>query len=561
MPDTTELLSHYYLKLGGKQPRAELLTNVTEIVVESSLHLPDVATITLLDPETTWADSPDLAPGKEITISARGQRKEHPLFDGEIVELELAWEQGLQKVHVRAFDRMHRLARGRTVRSFQNMTDGDIVRKIAQEVGLQVRVGPTNQVNDYVLQANQSNLDFLRGRAAALGYLLFVHEKTLHCEPPGNQGQTVQLHWGRELNEFRPRMSTLGQVAQVTARGWDPAERREIVGDSKESQVIPQVGAGKSGGKLAEEAFHMPNVKHLVTDRPLRAQPVAEKLAQAVADRHAGHFIEAEGASRGNPGLIAGAQVSIANIGQRFSGQYFVTGAVHSFRPGEYTTRFSVSGLQPATLIQLLAPEDDVAIPSGLVIGIVTDNKDPDGLGRVKVKYPWLSSEHASYWARVVAIGAGNERGIEFVPEVNDEVLVGFELGDINYPYVLGGLWNGKDKPPKPSNQLLSGGKVKQRIIRSRAGHIITLDDSDGGGGVTIEDKNGNKIALDSANNALTIEVKGDATVKSRGNLSLDAQGNLSLQAKGKLDIKGMGVSVDGGVANVDVKGTMINLN
>lgn len=561
MPDTTELLDHYYLTIGGQAPRAELLANVAEIVVESSLHLPDVATITLLDPETTWVDSPDLAPGKAITISARGGRKEHPLFDGEIVELELAWEQGMQKVLVRAFDRLHRLARGRTVRSFQNMTDGDLVKKIAQEVGLQAHVGPTSQVHDYLLQANQSNLDFLRGRAAALGFLLFVREKTLHCEPPSGQGQAVELHWARELSEFRPRMSTLGQVAQVTARGWDPAERREIVADSKESKVIPQVGAGKSGGKLAEEAFHMPNVKHLVADRPLRAQPVAERLAQAVADRQAGRFIEAEGACAGNPGLIAGAQVSIANIGQRFSGQYFVTGAAHTFLPGEYTTRFSVSGLQPATLIQLLAPENDVGIPSGLVIGIVTDNQDPDGLGRVKVKYPWLSSEHASYWARVVAPGAGPQRGIEFLPEVNDEVLIGFELGDVNYPYVLGGLWNGKDKPPKPNAELLSGGKVQQRVIRSRAGHVITLDDADNGGGVTIEDKNGNKIALDSANNSITIDVRGDATVKSRGNLSLDAQGNLSLQAKGKLDIKGMGVSVDGGVANVDVKGTMINLN
>ena len=189
-------------------------------------------------------------------------------------------------------------------------------------------------------------------------------------------------------------------------------------------------------------------------------------------------------------------------------------------------------------------------VPAGLVIGIVTDNQDPKGYGRVKVKYPWLSGEHASDWARVVAPGAGDQRGIEFLPEVNDEVLVGFEMGDVHYPYVLGGLWNGKDALPK---KVTNGGKVEQRIIRSRTGHMITLDDSDGGGGVTIEDKNGNKIMLDSGANKLTITVQGDASLK--------AQGNLTLEAQGQVQIKGMGVKVDGGAATVDVKGSMINLN
>jgi phage protein D len=433
------------------------------------------------------------------------------------------------------------------------VTDADLVRKIAQEVGLQAQVGPATQVHTYALQANETNLVFLQGRAAALGYLLYVHKKTLHCEAPGSQRQPIAIKWGRELSEFRPRMTTIGQVSEVQARGWDPAQRREIVGQAKDSRITPQIGDSKSGGKVAEEAFHMSSVRDLVADRPLRAQAAADKLAQAVADRHAGQFIEAEGLCAGNPGLVAGALVTIDNIGRRFSGTYFVTGATHTFTPGEYSTRFNVSGLQPATLLGMLAPEREINVASGLVIGVVTDNQDPEGQGRVKIKYPWLSSEHASDWARIVTLGGGKERGIEFLPEINDEVLVGFEQGDIHYPYVLGGLWNGQDAPPKKSSQLISGGKVQQRIIRSRAGHTITLDDADGGGGVTVEDKNGNVIKLDSGANALSIEVKGNATLK--------AQGNLTLEAQGQVEVKGMGVKVDGGAATVDVKGSMINLN
>src|SRR5262249_40379885 len=189
----------------------------------------------------------------------------------------------------------------------------------------------------------------------------------------------------------------------------------------------------------------------------------------------------------------------------------------------------------------------------GLVPAVVTDNDDPDNLGRVKVKYPWLSSDHASDWARVVSLGAGANRGIEYLPEGNDEVLVGVEVGDVHHPYVLGGLWNGKDAPPGAKGKVVSGGKVQQRVIKSRSGHTITLDDQDGAGSVTVEDRKGNSIKLDSSNDALTISVK--------GNGSIECQGNLTLKAQGHVDVQGMGVKVDGGGGTVDVKGTVINLN
>jgi uncharacterized protein involved in type VI secretion and phage assembly len=283
-------------------------------------------------------------------------------------------------------------------------------------------------------------------------------------------------------------------------------------------------------------------------------QAAADRLAQAVADRHASRFIEAEGTCSGNPALVAGTLLRLSGVGTRFGGNYFVTSATHTYSANQgYSTQFSISGQHPFTLLSLLTPEQEGMPTTGLVIGIVTDNQDPEGWGRVKVKYPWLSGDHASDWARVVVPGGGAERGIQFLPEVNDEVLVGFELGDVHYPYVLGGLWNGQDAPPKKSNQVVNGGKVQQRIIRSRAGHVITLDDSDGGGGITVQDRNGNKVVFESGTNALTIEVQGNVTVK--------AQGNLTLEAQGQVEMKGMGIKIDGGAATVDVQGSLINLN
>src|SRR6266540_4597153 len=229
MPDTHNLLSQFYFTIEGAQPPAPLINDLLEITVESSLHLPDVATLTFHDPGLKWIDEDLLMPGKSIMISAQAGRGERPLFDGEIVEIEPDFQVSTQRLVIRAFDRLHRLARGRKVRTFQNMTDGEIIEKVAREVGLQAQVGPTKQSHVYVFQANQTNLIFLQERAADLGYLLFVRGKTLHCEAPKAEGQPIELKWAATLSEFHPRMSTIGQVNTVIARGWDPIARQEIM--------------------------------------------------------------------------------------------------------------------------------------------------------------------------------------------------------------------------------------------------------------------------------------------------------------------------------------------
>ncbi len=561
MPDTSTLLSHIYLTLGGADAPEDLMHNLVEATVESSLHLPDVATVVLNDPKLLWIDHQLLAPGTPLVVSAKsptgaggsGGSGTKPIFDGEIVELEPDFRPGTHVLLVRAFNRLHRLTHGRHVRSFLNVSDGDLVKKIAAEVGLEAQVAPTSQVHQYVLQQNQTNLEFLRSRVTALGLLLYVRGRTLHCAAPSFDGTPVELEWGKTMTEFRPRLTTLGQADGVTVRGWDPVNKREIVGRAGNGHGAPQVGSPRNGGDLVKTAFNLSSPV-LITDRPVRTQAAADLLAQAVADQIAGTYIEAEGAGAGDPALLAGALVHTDAVGQRFGGTYYVTAATHSYRAdGGYSVQFSITGHRAGTLVGLLAPPPTRTAVDGLVVAIVTDNQDPAGLGRVKVKYPFLSSDHASDWARLAAPGGGADRGWEWVPEINDEVLVGFEMGDVHFPYVLGGLWNGKDAPPKPSTQVVSGGKVQKRIIRSRTGHTVVFDDSDGGGGITLEDAKGNKVALNTQSNSLAIEVQGDASIKS--------QGSLTFEATGQIRLKGLGVGVDGGGGTVDVKGTAINLN
>ncbi|GJL61828.1 MAG: phage tail protein [Nitrospirales bacterium] len=186
---------------------------------------------------------------------------------------------------------------------------------------------------------------------------------------------------------------------------------------------------------------------------------------------------------------------------------------------------------------------------NGVATGIVTDNKDPDKLGRVKVKFPWLEEEAESDWAKVVSLMAGKERGAVFFPEVDDEVLVGFEQGDVNCPYVLGGLWNQEDKPPETNDDgknnirkitSRSGHEIifnddhekkKEKIeIRTNAGHVITLDDSAGKERIEVKDKTGNNfLTIDSMQNAIAIEAAAKISIKAPM-IELDASGMLTLK-------------------------------
>lgn len=195
---------------------------------------------------------------------------------------------------------------------------------------------------------------------------------------------------------------------------------------------------------------------------------------------------------------------------------------------------------------------------SGVVVGVVTNTQDPAGLGRVKVKFPWLSDSEESFWARVATPMAGKGRGFYFLPEVEDEVLLAFEHGDARFPYVLGALWNGQDKPPETNEK----GENNIRSIKSRSGHVIRLNDTDGEEKIEIMDKSGkNTIVFDTAKNTITLTSEKDITLSaSKGTIKLDAQ---KIEIKSSADTKieaGAGMDVKAtGTANV--KGAMVNIN
>ena len=208
-------------------------------------------------------------------------------------------------------------------------------------------------------------------------------------------------------------------------------------------------------------------------------------------------------------------------------------------------------------LLTISSGQDDDGRITGVVIGIVTNNNDPDRLGRVKLRFPWLSGSTESDWARVATPMAGKGRGLYFLPEVDDEVLVLFERGDVRFPFVIGALWNGKDQAPAGN----SDGNNALRVIKSRSGHLIRFDDSEKAPKIEIIDaSSGNRIVIDTSADTVTITAGKNIVLEApQGDIRLNAK-QVLIAASKRADIKAdtMRIAVQGGLA---LKGDPIDLN
>lgn len=591
-----DTISVFAIKVGGSPVSAEFMRDTMEVVVDTNLHLPDMFTIKLHDDALTWMDGTLLTVGQKVEISAetsgQGGRQGNraTLIQGEITALEPDFSMTGQAVLVvRGYVKGQRLYRGKKARTFLKMSDSEIASKIAQEVGLTANVDSTSVRYDYVLQNNQTNMEFLRARAERIGYQVYVKDETLYFKKASNnhQGQGPDLEWKKNLKSFRPRVVAMHQADQFIVRGWDAKAKKPIT-----SQVAPrhngrQGGVQQTGGAMAQQAFGG-SAQAVVVDQPVSTLDEAEAMAQAVCEEISSEFVQAEGTCVGHASLRAGQVVKIKGVGTRFSGNYFVTAATHVYRDGVYETHFSITGRRPDTLRALLTSPngDGDGHITGVVTAMVTNLNDPDNLGRVKVKYPWLGDNIESDWVRIATPMAGAQRGWYYLPEVNDEVLVAFEHGDPHRPYIVGALWSNTDKPPKPNSQVCSGGKVNQRILKSRSGHIVTLDDTDGQEQISIVDKTGNnQIVIKSPNNSMQIKVQGDLTIEAQGKITIKGTQGVDMSSTQKVEVKGQaGVDVTSqaqlklsgqggaelsstaqttikGAAMVNVSGGMIKLN
>jgi uncharacterized protein involved in type VI secretion and phage assembly len=570
MPTTgaqTELkLSQFFITVNGSPASANLMGDLKSIEVDLNLFMPAMCEIEInhVDP---WAGDANLGIGKTVKIeaqSADGVTKS-VIFNGEITAIEGSFrEEGHNFVIIRAYDRLHRLQHETKARTFVQVTDSDLASRIAGDHGLQPKTTSTRYVHPQIFQDNVTDYEFLMTRARANGFILRADDRKLEFgTPPPESG--VSLKVGETLAEFHPRRTVAGQRAKVTVRGWDPKTKKAVVGQATSSTFIPgALTAGNRGHQWYSQGIAQPGPL-LVTDQPVPEQAAGDALAQGLLDQLWSTDVSADGTAFGNPLILPGKKITVEHAGA-FNGSYYVSSARHVYASGLYLTHFRVSGLHAQTISDLVtegaAPGKTASgrVMNGVAMAIVTDNDDPDNLGRVKVKFPWFSEDLASFWVRIATPMAGPERGLMIIPEVNDEVLVAFEQGDFNHPFIIGALWNGIDKPPQTTSETISGGKVNKRILKTRAGHILRFDDTSGSEKIEIIDKTGkNLIMIESSSNKMTIQADGDIEITSKKDIKMKGL-NLSFEGQTKAEMKAAQIDVTA-TAKTTIKGATVEIN
>lgn len=594
MPLGEEHSNQPVVTVDGSPVPPEALSALVSLYVDDSVHVPSMAVLRFSDPHHEVLGQIGADIGKTVTIAVQqsGQGGPVEIFDGDVTALEKEVDQTGVFTTVRALDVRHRLQSGATVEAFMQMTVGDVVSRVLEGAKLQRRVGTFPGKADHRARAGESDWDFLCRLARGVGAAIWVEKRTVRFDTPvtaatapagtdpGTDPRVIAR--GRNLVSLHATLTGSGQVPEVVARGWDYKQRAELsaggrVGtDSAALTATPAKLAASVGGK-----------KHVVPMAGLPTQEDTQAAATAVARTRAGGFAEIEGVARGNPRLRAATAVHLVDVGPQFSGKYVLTSVRHEFDPREgYLTGFTAADASDRSVYGVIAggaaPEDGEHAPTP---ALVTNVKDPELLGRVKVKFPF-APEYESWWARPVLLGAGPERGASWLPEVGDEVLVTFGRS-LDEPYVLGGLFNGKDKAGRgwPAH-VHDDGKVKRRAFTSRTGMVVefledgqqaslTVSTNDGAQHLTLTQSGQKGITLVSEG-ALQLTAERDVTVTARGNVSVGTdtgkvslKGNsVAIEATTSLDLKGTAVKIQGQASSelsasgiTTVRGSMVKIN
>ncbi|MEX2627964.1 MAG: VgrG-related protein, partial [Ilumatobacteraceae bacterium] len=533
---TTGITQAATVSVGGSPISQELFNRLSEVRVELSVGAAGWFELRFSSDEPL--DS-TFTIGADVEISfddARGNATS--VFIGAIDSLAVDYDRSHRLLLVSGYDKRRKISTEPQARAFSNQSFGDIIQRIASDAGLSADVhsSASSPKFEHLMQVG-SDIEFLHRIASRLGMEWFVDDRKLVVRPRESSG-TVELEFGQDLRRFNARYTSREHPKTVEVHGWDPASKQSIVATETAAQGSP---VGSVDIETNSRNVSADNRTARSWAQPIVSESDGSSIAQGYARRMASGDLVGRGETTGDPSIVPGVLCDVSGIDDNWNGTYYVTSAEHVYRGDDpYLTRFTVGAYDSSSLVDLLGPgsggagagRPNASFGSGVTIGVVTNNRNSEkNFGQVKVKFPYLTDDVESAWARVATVGAGANRGVMFMPEVDDEVLVAFEHGDVTRPYVIGSVWNGNDAPPLARHN--DEEAMKKRTIVSRLGHQLTFYDGDG------DDKKNVSIVLADgatklflghdkveviANSGKPIEVKND-----KARLVLAANGDITL--------------------------------
>lgn len=538
-----DLVTHQILVEGHEIPGTY---PVMSIIIRKEFNRIATARITFYDGTAadqnfTISNSDFFVPGKKIQINVGYHSDNNMVFKGIIIRHSAKVRNGKSSLVVECKDEAVKMTVGRKSKFFYDSTDSDVFDELIQAYNLEKKIEKTNYQHEKLVQYNASDWDFLVSRAQANGLVCFTDNgKLIIGKPDPGQDPIETVANGLSLMDFDAEIDARNQFAKVTAYSWNQADQEiskieannppaKTSGNLDSEQLAKVIGLKnlelKAGGNMNEaEAQDWANSKMLF-------QQMAKVRGR----------VKFQGITKVKPGTV----LKLEGISDRFNGNIFISGVQHNISSGLWTVDAQF-GLDPVWFSETYDINETPAaglIPAvkGLQYGVVSQlQDDPLGEYRVMVKLPIVNSEEQGIWCRVATLDAGNNRGSFFLPEIGDEVLVGFINEDPNNAVIFGML-NSSAKPAPIKAE--DANNIKGFVTRSELKFLFDDEKKS----VTIETPAGKKITIDEDADEISLQDEHSNTLKmNKDGVSIESGKDLLLKATGDVTIEGMNIEITG---------------
>lgn len=536
------------------------------------------------------SEAADFIPGKEVEIKVgAADSGKDTIFKGMIVNQAIRRLDGeVNELILRCSDKAVKMTWGRTSAYFQKMKDSAIIAKIVGDYGLTAKTDSTTVEHKQIVQYQANDWDFVVARAEANGLLTYTEDGTVMVKKPLASGSPdLELDFGRDVIAYDMGIEARSQTPSVSCKGWDMKTQKMLEGKSSEP-TLPEQGNVK--GKDMATKVGLKDTAFANTAPLSQGELKAWADAQLLKSRMGA--IQGEITFLGNAKPKLNTLIAVKGFGDRFNKMGLITAIRHSVRAGFWQTTVGL-GLPPEWLYEqrtIYAPPAAGLMPaiSGLQNGKVKKiDSDPDGEFRIQVDIPAIMPTGEGVWARMAHFYATAGKGSFFLPEVDDEVVLGFLNDDPRFPVILGMLYSSKNKAPyTPDNKntikaIVTKNDLKLEFndvdkvltIKTPGGNQFILSDKDKS--ITLKDQNGNKVEMTTS--GISMDSPKDVSIKAKGKISLEAVSGITAKASaGDVGLQGLNVNAKAQIAfsaqgtataelkasgQTSVKGAMVMIN
>jgi Rhs element Vgr protein len=564
------------------------------VTVRKKINTIPYAKLVLLDGDMASGDFPisdkdDFKPGREIKIDAGYANESQTVFEGIIIKhgIKITGD-NYSRLVVEARDKAVKMTIGRKNANYTDSKDSDVIKKlIGNYSGLKADVAATDTQYDELVQYYCSDWDYMLARAETNGLWVIVDDAKVSVQSPQKKSRPeLQVSYGDDLIEFQAEMDARTQLTAVTGTTWN-LKNQEIVQEKGTEPSLNKQGniTTRELAKVIDlESYNIQTAAPIVKES-MQSWTNAQLLKSGLAR------IRGRMKFQGNAKAGPGKWIELKRVGKRFNGEVIATSVLHDISDGNWISEVEF-GFAPDWFIEktdIVAPPAAGFLPGveGLQIGVVKKlDEDPEGEYKIQVSVPVLHAEKEGVWARLASFYGSNSIGAFFVPEIGDEVVLGYFNNDPCHPVILGSLYSSKRKAPyeltKENNTkaIVTRSKLKLEFeedkkiitVETPGGNTIVISDDDKS--IILQDQNNNKVKL--GTDGISLDSPKDITINAKGKITIDAVGEIGVSSKADVNIEGLNVNAKANVGFVGkgsataelsasgqttVKGAMVMIN